>query len=204
MDDVRKPASLHWLLLLWWVLATAAGFSVNGAMEAVLGRSSGMLVVAYVAVGGSAAAALQWLALRRHVSGAGWWAATGIAGGAATGAVGVAVGVSAGVAAGVVESLDAGAAEGVKAGIEAGADAGGVAAAVVFGAAIGVAQWLVLRRHVARSGWWVLACSVGWVVSGLSAGVTDGAAGWTVLGAVYGAITGCALVLLLRHRVGAG
>lgn len=50
--------------------------------------------------------------------------------------------------------------------------------------------------------WWVLACGVGWVVSGLAAGVTDSVAGWAVLGAVYGAMTGCVLVWLLR-RAGA-
>ncbi len=34
----------------------------------------------------------------------------------------------------------------------------------VFGAAIGTAQWLVLRRYLDQVGWWVLLTSVGWVV----------------------------------------
>ena len=65
---------------------------------------------------------------------------------------------------------------------------------------LGVLQWLVLRRQVARAGWWVLASTVGWIVGGLVSGITDTAAGWAVLGAVYGAITGAVLVWLLRHR----
>ena len=204
MSVARHPAPANWRLLLWWVLATAIGFSIGGPIEAVLGRSSGMIVVVYVSVGGTGAAALQWLALRRYVSQAGWWVVTGIVGGVAAGAIGVAVGVSAGVTTGVIEGLAEGAARGMEAGIDAGMDAAGVTMAVLFGAAVGVVQWLVLQRHVEGSGWWMLACGVGWVVSGLAAGITDTAAGWTVLGAVYGAITGCVLVVLLRRRLGAG
>ena len=201
---------MSWRLLPWWVLATTAGFAVGGPMESVLGRSSGMMVVVYVSAGGTAAAALQWLALRRHIANASWWVATGVAGGAVAGMIGLVVGVGVGVGTGVVEGLAAGRAEGVatgisegaRAGVAAGADIAGVATAILFGAAVGVVQWLVLQRQIAGSGWWLLACSVGWVVSGLSAGVTDSAAGWAVLGTVYGVITGCVLVWLLRRRVG--
>ena len=47
--------------------------------------------------------------------------------------------------------------------------------------------------------WWVLASTVGWVVGGFVSGITDTAAGWAVLGAVYGVITGIVLVWLHRH-----
>ena len=209
MSSVWTETPVNWRLLPWWVLATAAGFAVGGPMESVLGRSSGMMVVVYVSTGGTAAAALQWLALRRHIAHAGWWIATGIAGGVVAGMIGLVVGVGVGVGTGVVEGLAAGRAggvatgiaEGTRAGIDAGADIAGVATAILFGAAVGVVQWLVLQRQIAGSGWLILACSVGWVVSGLSAGVTDSAAGWAVLGAVYGVITGCVLVWLLRWRV---
>ena len=72
----------------------------------------------------------------------------------------------------------------------------GVTAGVTVAGAL---QWLVLRRQVARAGWWVLASTVGWVVGGLVSGITDAAVGWAVLGAVYGAITGAVLVWLLRR-----
>ena len=195
---------MNWRLLLWWVLATAAGFSIGGPLESVLGRSSGMIVVVYVSVGGTAAAVLQWLVLRRRLSRAGWWVATGIAGAAIAAATGLAAGVGAGVATGIVEGLSKSVAEGMEAGIVAGTDIAGVTTAILFGTAVGAVQWPVLRRQVERAGWWVLACALGWVVSGFSAGVTDTAAGWAVLGAVYGAVTGCVLVWLLRRRVDAG
>ena len=81
-----------------------------------------------------------------------------------------------------------------------GGDVGWVAGVAAGGTVLGVLQWLVLRRQVARAGWWVLASTVGWIVGGLVSGITDTAAGWAVLGAVYGAITGSVLVWLLRHR----
>ena len=212
MSSVQTEAPVHWRLLPWWVLATAAGFAVGGPMEAVLGRSSGMTVVVYVSADGTAAAALQWLALRGHIAHAAWWVGTGIAGGAVAGMIGLIVGIGVGAGTGVVEAIAAGraegaatgVAEGARAGFAAGADIAGVATAILFGVAVGVVQWLVLQRQVAGAGWWILACSVGWVVSGLSAGVTDSGAGWAVLGAVYGVVTGCVLVWLLRGRVDGG
>jgi hypothetical protein len=40
----------------------------------------------------------------------------------------------------------------------------GLVIGTVFGAVIGTAQWLVLRSHLDRSGWWVLLTLIGWVV----------------------------------------
>ena len=31
---------------------------------------------------------------------------------------------------------------------------------VVVGTAVGIAQWLVLRQHVDRAGWWILASTL--------------------------------------------
>ena len=100
-----------------------------------------------------------------------------------------------------------------------------LAVAVVFaapsvGIALGIAQWLVLRRQVSRAGWWVLASTVGLVVGpaagfglvltsgrsmemsfilALAVGGTVGLVGGAVGGAVYGAITGSVMVWLLRQ-----
>lgn len=38
----------------------------------------------------------------------------------------------------------------------------GTALGTGIGAVIGTFQWLVLRRHIPQSGWWVLASAVGW------------------------------------------
>ncbi len=79
---------------------------------------------------------------------------------------------------------------------------------VLVGVGIGVAQWVVLRGHVARAGWWVLASGVGGVVDvivgqvvgvggvgGLLVGVVGGVVGLVI----YGGITGFVMVRLLRQ-----
>ena len=87
---------------------------------------------------------------------------------------------------------------------------------VVVGTVVaGSAQWLVLRKHTRRSGWWVLASTVGWTTSGVvsrtRAWNADEVSAWTVAasgvvdsavaGAVAGAITGYVLALLLRYPI---
>ena len=184
---------MNWWVLCWWILASAAGYAVAGLTEAAAGSFSGVTVVAPVAVGATAAAALQWPALRRRIPRAGWWVASGVVGAALVGAVAIAAGVAAGLGAGAIGDADAGR--------HFGEDVAGVSAAVLFGAALSLVQRRLLRREFVRLGWWLLASSVGWIVAGVIAGVTESVAGWAVLGAVYGAITGCALVWLLRQRV---
>ena len=38
---------------------------------------------------------------------------------------------------------------------------------LVMGLAIGTAQWLLLRRRLARAGWWIAANALGWLLLGL-------------------------------------
>lgn len=192
MTAVRRMISVNWPLLVWWVLASAAGYAVAGLVEAAAGSFSGVTIVAPVAVGATAAAALQWPVLRRRIPRAGWWVASGIGGAALVGAAAIAAGVAVGLAAGAVGDADAGR--------DFGADVAGVTAAVMFGAALALVQRRLLRREFARLGSWVLASSAGWIVAGFISGVTEGIAGWAVLGAVYGAISGFVLVVLLRQR----
>ena len=185
-------APVNWWMLPWWTLSSAAGFSVGSLTESAVGSAGGITVLAPVTAGGTAAAVLQWPALRRHVARAGRWVGAGILGGAVVAAASIAAGVVAGLAAGAVGDAEAGRAFGE--------DVAGVSAAVLYGTAAGSLQWRLLRRHLARSGRWVLASAVGWIVAGLTAGVTEGIAGWAVLGAVYGAISGFVLAGLLRQR----
>jgi hypothetical protein len=65
-------------------------------------------------------------------------------------------------------------------------------AASLLGAALGTAQWLVLRRQARWSGWWIAISVVGW-----SSGIAL-LPGLFSSGVLPGAITGIALVLLLR------
>jgi len=77
-----------------------------------------------------------------------------------------------------------------------GAGLGWVIGIGLLGTLVGVLQWLVLKQRIPRAGWWILASTLGWI-AGIPAGSV---VGWNGLGAVYGAITGLALVLLLRHK----
>ena len=56
------------------------------------------------------------------------------------------------------------------------------AALAVWGAGIGTAQWLVIRRELEGTGWWMPATSAGWGLSGVVAGILSGLIGGAVTG----------------------
>ncbi len=56
------------------------------------------------------------------------------------------------------------------------------AALAVWGAAVGLAQWLVIRGRLKRVGWWAPATSAGWASAGVVAGILSGAMGGAVTG----------------------
>ncbi len=155
------------------MLASTVGWAAGGPVGVAVGSSRYIIVNGYVgiAVGGTVAGALQWLVLRRQVARAGRWVLASLGAAAVVGVVVFGVGAVS-------------------------ADVGWVVGAAAFGTVLGALQWLVLRRQVARAGWWVLASTVGWVVGGPVGGIV----GWAALGAVYGAVTGPVLVWLLRQR----
>lgn len=70
-----------------------------------------------------------------------------------------------------------------------------VISGAVLGLALGIGQWLVLRRLVHQAGWWIFASAAGWTVALI------GVLGTTVVGAVAGALTGFMLDWLLRDPV---
>lgn len=57
-----------------------------------------------------------------------------------------------------------------------------VVATAVFGAAIGTAQWLVVRKELPHVGWWILGTCAGWGLAGVVAGVLGGSMGGAVTG----------------------
>ena len=84
---------------------------------------------------------------------------------------------------------------------------------VLFGILSGILPWLVLRRQVARAGWWVPAHLLGSLVGGAMGIVAFHAMAligfyqfpWAAAGAMFGAglgaVTGITLVWLLRQHV---
>ncbi len=147
------------------------GIWFQWVLASTVGWVVGWLVIGDPGVGVGVGLA-QWLVLKRAINEAGWWiwAST----------VGWFVGWAM-VSTGVL--LPAGLGQGLTS----------VLAGAVLGAAIGLAQWLVLRRMVYQAGWWTFASVIGWTVA------LTGVLGRTIVGTVVGALTGFMLDWLLRH-----
>ncbi|MCT7950451.1 hypothetical protein NG798_11675 [Ancylothrix sp. C2] len=89
----------------------------------------------------------------------------------------------------------------------------GIVNGTFVGGAIGVAQWLLLKHQIPQAWRWILAMSMAWAI-GLAIGWTFGGVlraatglfvaeviGLTVAWGLVGAITGIALIILLRDAV---
>jgi hypothetical protein len=185
-----KRSQVGWGFWLQWVLASTVGLLLGFivgfplsflAMDILgerLGQSFGGIVFG-IGVGG-----LQWLVLRRRISRAGWWVLASAAGGY-----------------GIVQAMFLGAFEGYVGSLSFGALLSITGVVALGGAVTGTLQWLVLRGQVSRAGWWVLASTVGWGLS-MTAAIAYSWPGpmWLIVtGAVLGAVTGGALVWLLRQ-----
>ena len=176
----RKPGWGFWLL---WVFANAGGgiagsvasFAVSitvgvvaALILALVGMSTGenafvnsvlssvMLTTVFLAafgtVLGAAIGFTQWLMLRQHVHKAGWWVPA-----SAVGWIIWCLGIV--IATALTQSN--GTASEVRL-----ANNIIVIAAGAIGLTVGVSQWIVLRRRVRSSGWWILASIVGWAIIG--------------------------------------
>jgi uncharacterized integral membrane protein len=68
---------------------------------------------------------------------------------------------------------------------------------VMAGALVGLAQWVILRRHVKQAGWWMAATAGSWGLAfvSIAAGV-----GLMYRGVIVGGVTGAALVWLTSPR----
>jgi hypothetical protein len=108
---------------------------------------------------------LQWVVLRRYLRQAGWWILASALGWAAGWGIVIAV-----------AQLEI-----------------GLLTEPLLGAAMGMLQWLVLRRQLRQAGWWIVVSTLGWTVA------LTGLADQLLAGAVAGAVTGIALELLLRY-----
>ena len=187
-----KGSQAGWGFWLGWVLASTVGWIIGfiigfGLGLFIVGEDTGINVLSSIlgdfifgAGIGFGVGILQWLVLRRRVSRAGWWILASTAGLAvAWGGGGV---------------------------LRLGSSAERVAVMALGGAVAGILQWLVLRGKVSRAGWWVLASTVGWALSiAVREVLTDpgggGIMGNLMPGVVLGAVTGGALVWLLRQPV---
>jgi len=71
---------------------------------------------------------------------------------------------------------------------------------LMMGLAIGVSQWLLLRRRFARAGWWIAANVAGWGLLGLITPDNSlGQFGLFTLGLLPACATAATLALLMNH-----
>lgn len=173
----QRPGWRVWFLWLW---ATAFGWGTGVYWgwytpddPKILEAIPDNIRAGYLGVvtGAALVGVLQWLVLRRHLTGALRWLLCSLAGLVVVGIVIFGVG-----------AIDPG--------------LGWIVGVSLFGTTVGVLQWTLLRHQVSRAAWWIAASTAGWVV-GLPFGDIGGPPG---LGAVYGAITATALVWALRQR----
>ena len=208
-------AKIGWGLWLQWVLVSILGFGVgaaigNAAANAIppmtctqsfsdnpierltnlpcIQPSLGLVVI--VIILGLAGGFMQWLVLRRRIAGAGWWVPA----------------TSLGFPIALVIAEDAMRLVGDF-------TAAPILQGVLFGVLSAITPWLVLRRQIARAGWWLPAHLLGSLVGGALGIVSFHVVGligfyelvWAAAGAMFGAglgaITGITLVWLLRQPV---
>jgi hypothetical protein len=185
----HRDSSTGWRLWLAWMLMSTIGVAAVFVLTSAVAMLVGAVLcggaedkVPFVPFVGFSFGIMQWLVLRRHIPRAGWWVLTSTAGWiAGLGVPAVVFKVVEGIAPGAIEP-----------------EVFAVAFFVAVGTAVGMLQWLVLRRHAPQAGWWVLASIVGWAALGLIVGKSlDKATDLVALAAVPPAITGGALVWLL-------
>ncbi len=203
-----ERSQVGWRFGILWMLVTTVGWAIGfvmgfalahigEAVEPFIGSVLGG-ILAYVIFGAASGAVVglvQWLVLRRQISRAGWWILASAAGLAVATGAGIVVAWLTGYSIELANFAVLGR---------------WVAVAALGGAVIGILQWFVLRRQVSRASWWVLASTLGWAscmaVAGAGMIATQMGLGPLLRsliggGVVLGAVTGGALIRLLRQPV---
>jgi hypothetical protein len=205
---VRRPVG-RWFWPRWiavsvvaWmgglaVVAEAPAFELGVVRSGSTSDYTGWGVAWAVLLGGLLCGAtlgsIQWLLLQGHRVPATWWVLASTAGFALGYAVVWALG-----GAGYGEAYGNHA-------LPHSLDGAGLPGGALLGALLGAAQWSVLRRSVARAGWWVPANAVGFAAGWALAAATSVGdvlahfVGGALLGAVLGAVTGGVLRWLLAQ-----
>ena len=222
MQETRT--SWDWNVWFQWILANAIGETVGLGGTLLIGglllvnaqKTMGVVVATSLAVlagtfiEGIVVGTAQWLVLRRSVKSIRW----------RTWVLATAIGAFVAWTLGMIPSSF----------MFAGADSGGAASAqmsdlmvyalaaamgIVLGTILGVPQWLVLRRHLPKAGWWIVANALAWMIGMVvvfmgtsfipAEGITLQVALLLLLfvivaGAAVGAVHGLVLIWLLRLR----
>lgn len=207
----HPPAQAGWPLALRWTIANTAGWSVGlSSGFAIVGRFSEIIGQALSPLSGDLSIALvgamvgtmtipvgilQWIVLRREIDHAGRWVLAST--------IGWIIGLALGWSASMV--LNQSSSDAVH------SAAMGAITGAIGGSASGTMQWIIMWQEDTGSAWWLLASIVGWgaafaaawsaawLISGFLVVIATYAVMGIVVGTLGGAITGIALVWLLRR-----
>jgi len=138
------------LILALVGMSTGENAFVNSVLSSVMLTT--VFLAAFGTVLGAAIGFTQWLMLRQHVHKAGWWVPA-----SAVGWIIWCLGIV--IATALTQS------NGTASEVRLANDIIVIATGAI-GLTVGVSQWIVLRRRVRSSGWWILASIVGWAIIG--------------------------------------
>lgn len=173
-----------------WVLATIVGGTTGSALGLAVAITIGIAMVtsmgindvALVISGAAGGAVLgvvvgigQWLILRQHFEKAGWWILV-TALGTAMVMVGVAIITRVIAHPGIVL----------------------IVMGAISGSVVATGQWLILRQHFGRAGWWILSTALGGCTGVLIVGAVLATGGWAVVG-TWAWVAGMTIGLALAY-----
>ena len=197
----RRVKPMRWAGIAVWVVVTAVGTALVSASGIASYLYPGLQAFTMVSL-----ALLQWLILRLWIPKVGWWAPATLFGWVAGPLIGLTI------AEVIFDVIDM--ALGALAGIETPSFIVKTLVGYGFiGAVVGVCQWLVLRRSLARARWWIAVLALAWGVSELAAAggaeLVDGlkettgpelwyAGYWGTNALLHALVTGAALAWITR------
>ena len=179
---IRK---LNWSFLPLWVIATAISYAVGGRISAFVTDyiTGDFGVFLSFTVMSMAIALAQWLVIRRYISGMGWlW--TTLIGGSVGGFLSSWASFQLSVIYGDAVDLL-------------------TIYTCLRGLSTGLMQWVLIKQYFRRSEWWIVGSTASWyigVMVGLSLVEKLGYFLTLAIGAIYGLLTGCVLLVLFSLK----
>lgn len=191
-EELRRKYSqkVGWWFWFQWVLANSVGWFVGVLVAQWTNHIIGSFGPAvFGTVFGAVVGSLQWLVLRKRLSQARWW-------------------ILATVLASAILFSTSDVLSNAASDVVSNTVIQGVVISSLIGLVIGSAQWLVLRKQLSQSHWWILANILGIAATFFAIdyylrfepySILNLIFLFSIFGIIYGGITGFALVLLLRQ-----
>ena len=76
----------------------------------------------------------------------------------------------------------------------------GIITLTLFGCALGLMQWIVLRRRVQHAGWWIAFSACGWALGASLSNFPDAFLSVSASFDIPILVTGAGMVWLLQHK----